>query len=197
MIARLDGTIKEILDQSLVLATGSICFEIYVPYTHRFTKNTDTQLYIYVHWNQEQGPTLFGFDKSEEKTIFQTIIGCSGVGPKLALTILEHMDTSSFLQCISEQNSNALSTIPGIGKKKAEQLILYLKDKVAKLIEKGMLHSSSNLSELQQISEVLASLNYSRPEINAALEYVRSTDQPTVSFDLLLRKALSFLSKRS
>ncbi len=196
MIELLHGTIKQIHEQSVTLMSGSIGFELFVANPHNFKPEQTVDLFIHLHWNQEQGPTLYAFRERNEKVIFLTTIACPGVGPKLALAILEHLGANSFVQAIAEENSKVLSSIPGIGKKKAEQLIVQLKDKIAKLIQKGFTVASGNLSQLQEISEVLGSLNYSRTEITTALEQLKKTDRTEVSFDALLRTALSYLSKR-
>ncbi len=86
----------------------------------------------------------------------------------------------------------------GIGAKKAEQIIVQLKHKVAKLVESGVaLGSSETLEKRHEISQVLKSLNYSPQEIRSAMAYVNEKyPQNTVAFDALLRHALAFLSKR-
>ena len=196
MIGWVHGTVKAIHEQSITLIAGPMGFEVFIANPHAYKQNQTIDLYMHLHWNQEQGPTLYGFATKEEKLVFLSIISCSGIGPKLALAILGHCGASSFVQAIAEEEIKTLSAIPGIGKKKAEQLIVNLKHKVAKLLEKGIVLGSSNLSELQQISEVLSSLNYSRSEITATLDYLKKTDNTTITFDLMLRNALSFLSKR-
>ena len=197
MIGWIQGTVKTLHEQSIILITGPIGLEIFVANPTAYQANQTVELYLHLHWNQEQGPTLYGFENREEKLVFLSIISCSGIGPKLALAILGHGGASSFVQAITNENISFLTSIPGIGKKKAEQLIVQIKHKVAKLLEKGIVLGNSNLSELQQISEVLSSLHYSRTEITAALEYLKSGHAENISFDLMIRKALSFLAKRA
>jgi len=196
MIEQLHGTVQQVNEQSITLMCGPIGFELFIANPNNFILKKTIELFIHLHWNQDQGPTLYGFRTRDEKTIFCAIIACPGVGPKLAVAILEHCGAQSFMQAIAEENANALSNIPGIGKKKAEQLIVQLKHKVAKLIEKGITVASGNLSQLQEVSEVLNSLNYSRTEINSTLEHLKKTDRTNVAFDALLRNALAYLSKR-
>ncbi len=153
-----------------------------------------------MHWNQEQGPSLFGFLSELEKTVFLLIISCSGIGPKIALAALGELTPAQFLQAIQEGNTKALSSVSGIGAKKAEQMILNLKDKVTKLIQtQGIIGTSDETNALAQwsnVTQVLQSLNYSKGEIEAAMRYIgKECAGRSLPFDELLRKALSFLSK--
>ena len=197
MIGFSKGTIKHAQEDSLLIMTESIGYEVFVPNATGYTLNSAIELFIHSHWNQEQGPSLFGFAQREEKSVFQLALKCPGVGPRLALTIIESIGASAFIQAIASEDIGVLSSISGIGKKKAEQLIVQLKHQVAKLIEKGVTFQATSLAELQKVSEVLSSLNYSRPEINHALDRLKKEEISNISFDVLLRKALSFLSKRA
>lgn len=182
--------------------SGSLGYAIYVPQPHFFAQGSEVVVYTYMHWNQEQGPSLFGFLSELEKTVFLLIISCSGIGPKIALAVLSELAPVQFLQAVQEGNVKALSAVSGIGPKKAEQIILYLKDKVAKLIQNqnlaGMAGGESQvLAEWSNISQVLQSLNYSKGEIEAAMRHVgKEGAGKQLLFEELLRKALSFLSKK-
>jgi Holliday junction DNA helicase RuvA len=197
VIGFIKGNIKHIQDDVLLLMTESIGYEVFVPNALSYKINSSIELFIHAHWNQEQGPSLYGFAQREDKKVFQLALKCPGIGPRIALGIIESLGASSFIQAIAAEDIVALSSISGIGKKKAEQLIVQLKHQVAKLIEKGMTFQASNLIELQKVSEVLSSLNYSRTEINSALDRLKKEELENISFDVLLRKALSYLSKRA
>lgn len=199
MINTLSGTIKDISDNTLTLEAGSIGFAIQVPQTSLFGIGQPAHLLIHMHWNQENGPALFGFNSSLEKTVFLLITSCSGVGPKLGMAILAQLGASEFLEAVQSANEGALSAVSGIGAKKAEQIIVHLKHKVAKLVESGIsLGGSATLEQRHNISQVLKSLNYSRQEISAAMNYLNdSYPSNSVAFDQLMRHALSFLAKRT
>ncbi len=181
--------------------TGCVGYAVQVPQPHLFSQGSDVLVYTYMHWNQENGPSLFGFLSELEKTVFLLIISCSGVGPKIALALLSELTPVQFLQAVQEGNTKALSAVTGIGAKKAEQIILSLKDKVIKLIQNqpalGAEGENAALAEWNKISQVLQSLNYTKGEIEAALRYVSSECAGKhISFEELLRKSLSFLSKK-
>lgn len=198
MIGFIQGTVKNVHEDALLILAGSLGYEVFVPNAQSYSLDTSVEFYIYSHWNQEQGQSLFGFSKHTDKMVFQLALKCPGVGPRLALCILETIGAGAFLQALAAEDSTVLSSISGIGKKKAEQLIVQLKHHVTKLIEKGVtIDEAGGFAQFQQLSEVLSSLNYSRPEINHALDRLKKEELQTPSFDILLRKALSYLSKRA
>jgi holliday junction DNA helicase RuvA len=182
---------------TVVCAIEGVCYEISVPSINAFSNQQKGTIYTYMHYNQEQGPSLYGFSSKFEKTMFLSIISCSGIGPKLALTMLEHMAAQDLINIIMSHDQKALSSIPGIGAKKAEQLIVSLKHKFEKLLATGITveNPSTNLKVWQELSQALVSLNYSRNEVARALSFVKESDEKTAQFDQLLRKALSYLSK--
>ncbi len=200
MFAHLSGTITALSSQLIVVDVNSIGFAVQVPRETSFTLEQKVHLYTHLHWNQEQGPSLFGFATEAERTVFLLLISCSGVGPKLALAVLADLGVSPFLEAVQAGNESALSSVSGIGEKKAEQIIVQLKHKVAKLLASGAATSfeGAKIDERwHEVSQVLQTLNYSRQEISAAMNYVRETcagkQEP---FDQMMRHALSFLSKK-
>lgn len=200
MIDLIKGSVTSHYPQIIALAVSdSLHFSVTVPDEAKFPLSQQVTLYIYFHWHQENGPALYGFASPLDRQVFQLIISCSGIGPKIGMAILHHMSASSFVAAIAEENVQALSAVQGIGKKKAETIILYLKDKAFKLLETGTINTqeSGNAQHLQEVSQTLASLNYSKPEISSALDYVKKLDEyKSLAFDGLLRKALVYLSKQ-
>lgn len=198
MIAQLKGIIRSKKSHSIVLEVNDIGFDLVVPNTSLFSIGTVTTLATVFYWNQETGPQLFGFSQESEKALFNLVISCSGCGPKLGLAVVAHIGLAEFIAAVESANIAALSAINGIGKKKAEQLILSLKDKVASLEEYATLSSTIPLlGHIKKMDDVLTSLGYTRQEIMAATEIIRKQDVTEFeNFDLLLRKTLSFLAKK-
>jgi Holliday junction DNA helicase RuvA len=197
MIERLEGIIQAVDEQKVVVSCGPISLCIYHPQGHNKATGSRLSLHIYLAWNQENGPTLYGFDTQLDKTVFSMIIGCSGIGPKIGLAILNKLGAEGFLAAIQSASQDALSSVSGIGAKKAEQIMVSCKHKVQKLIASGVeLTASSQLSHWYDVDQALTSLHYSKPEITRALDYLRSEYAQTEnhSFDYLLRKALSYLA---
>jgi holliday junction DNA helicase RuvA len=197
MINFLKGTVLDYKDQIVTLDVHDVGFQVTTIENTVFSKGEQLALFIYLQWHQENGPVLFGFQTELEKTVFLLIISCSGIGPKIGLAILSAMKPSSFLKVVQLGDEKALSAVNGIGAKKAEQMIVQLRHKVAKLLESGVVvEKDVQFEQWHNISEVLTSLNYSRNEITNALQYIKESSAMQAPFDQLLRKALSFLSKR-
>lgn len=200
MISCITGTVSHIVDNTATIElAGGIGFEVQTPHAARLNHGATTKLYTYLHWHQEQGPSLYGFAEQVDRTLFTLLISCTGVGPKMALTMLKHMSSSELATALYEQDIQKLSSISGIGPKKAEQIAVHLKSKVAKLLESGtLIGNSAGMAHLTSVSQALIALNYSRTEISQALNYVQEQGvQNELTFDTALRKALAFLSKRA
>ena len=197
MINYLTGSIKEIHSQFIVVDIGNVGLAVAVPNAQVFKSGNKVTLYTHLHWNQEQGPSLYGFNSALEKAVFLLVISCSGIGPKIALAVLADLGATKFLQAVQTGNDSMLSKVTGIGAKKAEQIAVQLKHKVAKLIESGIdLGDVKDLTQWHEVVQVLESLHYSRMEVNRAMDHLKKLeDTSSVSFDMLLRKALTFLSK--
>lgn len=199
MFDYLVGKITEIGEKKVTLLVNGFAFLLKTPQTANFKKVEDNQkIFTYMHWNQEKGPSLFGFKEEMERTLFLLIIECSKIGPSIALSILSQMTTEQFIEIITTQNEKGLSSVNGIGPKKAEQIIVQLKHKISKLISTGKLAPSGDqqdFTQWQNINEVLTSLNYSKPEISKAIKYLMEKHSgQTPALDKLIRSALSFLS---
>lgn len=198
MINSFSGVIKEVNESQVTIDVGGVGYGVQVPRAS-FTIGQKVDLLVHMHWNQENGPSLFGFNNALEKTVFLMITSCSGLGPKLAMAVLAQLGAAEFLEAVQSASEDALSNVSGIGAKKAEQIIVQLKHKVTKLVESGAnLGTSVTLEKRHEISQVLKSLNYSRPEITAAMSYLNEQyPSNTVAFDQLVRHALAYLAKRT
>lgn len=200
MINRMTGTVLEINDTGLILDVHGIGFAIQMPNNAYGIKNESISLHIHMHWNQEQGPSLFGFTQELEKTVFLMIISCSGLGPKIALAIIAHFGAANFLHTIQSGNEKALSEVSGIGPKKAEQIIVQLRHKVSRLIDSGaaIVAEDSSIQHLSTVTQVLSSLNYTQAEIARAMRHLSETQQNNnLPVDHMIRSALSYLTKKT
>jgi len=199
MIATIFGIITTIEEQNLIIEQAGIGFEIFVTNAQNFKLQQQVTLQTYFHWNQENGPTLYGFHSTLEKTTFLLIISCSGIGPKIGLTILNQLEPAIFLQAILEENIKTLSSISGIGAKKAEQICVTLKHKVAKLLKNQphVISSSSSLGVWKDLIDTLTSLSYSPTEIKSVMNFLKENNlDSTTPLNQLLRKSLTFLAKK-
>jgi Holliday junction DNA helicase RuvA len=197
MIHAISGILKNSIDNLLIIDVSGIGYGVQVPKPQLFQVDQKINLLIHTHFNSEQGPSLFGFQSILEKTIFLMIIDCSGVGPRLGMAILAQMSPQEFIEAIQSANEKALSSISGIGAKKAEHIIVHLKHKVAKLIDSGIeINTMPALEKRHEISQVLKSLNYSKMEIALAMSYINEKYPGNIAFDQLMRHALAYLAKQ-
>lgn len=198
MITTINGTVKAVKEQSIVVDVGAFALQVAVPQESFFDVGKSVSLATYMHWNQEQGPSLYGFNSELEKSVFLITIDCSGVGPKIGLSVLASLGAERFIEIVQTGDEKALSKVSGIGPKKAEQMIVNLKHKVAKLLDSGIkITGSAQITHWQNIQEVLESLNYSRTEITVVMKQLReSCPDVQLPFDQLIRRALGYLAKK-
>lgn len=199
MINFLKGTVFTSNEQSITLMLNQIGigFEIFITKKVQVSIGKEISLFIYSHWNQEHGPTLYGFLNENEKKIFELILSCSGIGPKIGLALLSQIEPQEFIRSITDQDVKLLSSVNGIGTKKAEQIIMQLKHKISSFLDTGFCQDSESYKHLKSVNEVLTSLNYSRSEIVTTIEHLKNNcSLENYTFDQLLRQALSILSKK-
>ncbi len=168
MISFLIGTIEEKLENSVVINCNGIGYEVL---TSTATLSTlplageDCKIYTYMQV-REDGISLFGFTTIDERELFYKLISVSGVGPRMAVTILSGMNISDLIVSILKEDTIALSRIKGLGKKTAERICLELKDKLTPvgdvLIEQNVVSVDENV--LNDACEALISLGLSKNE---------------------------------
>lgn len=132
MIAQVAGTLAARDGETLVVQTdGGVGYAVTVPHGAlerlpgmgaRVTLFTELVV-------REDGWSLYGFDRALDRVVFQRLLGASGFGPRLALALISSLGAERTVQAVKQNNLGALSTVPGIGKKKAERLVLELRDK--------------------------------------------------------------------
>lgn len=175
MIVLLEGELRATGPDSVVLCASGVGFRVYVPLSTRGKLpeiGRSCRLHTRMVW-REDGPVLYGFATAAEADVFDLITKVSGVGPKLALSVLSTTSPRSVLEALALQDSEALRRIPGIGRRIAERLVLELKDKVSigpdfTLGPPGPGEQAQD--PLSQAVQGLQSLGYSRAESLAAIE---------------------------
>lgn len=198
MISQLTGSVISRGSQTVVINLGFVALDIAVPDATKLCLGESISLHIHMHWNQEQGPTLFGFVSRADRELFNIVLDCSGVGPKLALNVVAELGADQFVHAIKSGNAAALCAVSGIGQKKAEQMLFHLKTKVDILLEHvDATHPDGSITPMiHDITQALKALNYSRTEIQHAITHIKSDiGHHPVVFDQLFRKALLFLTR--
>src|SRR5918997_4934414 len=133
MIAGLRGRLARKTSDSLLIDVGGVIYRVGTSATTlRDVGDSEADVTVRTHlFVREDQLTLYGFASDDELRLFETLIGVSGVGPRLACAILSHMETERLHEAIAAENADYLATVPGVGKKTAARLILELRGKVA------------------------------------------------------------------
>ena len=167
MIASLKGALESLGGDWAIINVGGIGFQVYMP-TSTLSKlgaiGEEVKLYTHLYL-REDNATLYGFSSAEELGLFQTLIGVSGLGPRLALAMLSAMDAEKLTMAIATGSADLLTAIPGIGKKMASRLILELKEKIGA----GWITTPAVAQENADVLTALVSLGYSIAEANRAV----------------------------
>lgn len=135
MIAHLNGTLLAKQATTVILDVGGIGYEVTIPLSTFYDledAGANVQLRIYTHV-REDALQLYGFKTARERELFMRLISVSGIGPKLGITMLSGMSADEIIASIRSNNLARLTSIPGVGKKTAERLVIELRDKIASL----------------------------------------------------------------
>ncbi len=180
MIARITGTIVDTTERAVVLETAGIGYLIFTPFP---PAELGTVITLHTHMViRDDAQELYGFITVAEKTLFSTLIGVSGVGPKTALQMLTLYTLPDLVRAIKDGDSKAISMVPGIGKKTAEKVVIDLKDKM-----EGFTAAENGVSS--DLLEALISLGYKEQAIRVVVSNVDGslplTKQITIALQLL------------
>ena len=132
MIAHLRGVLLEKRPNQAVIEAGGVGYDVTIPvstYTALPEAGAEARLRIHTHV-REDAIQLFGFSSIEERALFEKLIGVSGIGPKLAITVLSGIQATDLVRIIRTSDVTSLVRVPGIGKKTAERIVLELHDKL-------------------------------------------------------------------
>ncbi len=205
MIAYLAGKILEKEANSVIIDVGGIGYEATIPLSTFYElgeigEAVALRIFTYV---REDTLQLFGFKTLQERELFLKLITVSGIGPKAGISMLSGMNADEIIAAIRTDNLARLTSIPGIGKKTAERLVIELRDKVATLASISSTstsvssdgQSSASTNEIfDDAISALVNLGYQR---NAAEKAVKKAvqDGTEMSVQKLLRKSLQLLAK--
>ncbi len=197
MIAWLKGTLRNKAADRVVVDVGGVGYEVLIPFSTYYDLGDPgdlIDLHIYTHV-REDVLLLYGFLTSLEKRVFTLLIQVSGVGPRLAVTALSGLPVDELIRAVSQGDIVRLSSIPGIGKKTAERIILELKEKARKLASAEELPESAALPSPvnEDVVSALVNLGYARNVAEKAVGRVLGQGD-TRRFEDLLRKSLKQIS---
>ena len=195
MIGSLIGLIKEKTPSSILLEVNGIGYEIAVPLSTSFQlPNVGESAYLLTHLVvREDQHSLYGFATDEERKLFRALIKISGVGAKLAITILSGTNVNGFIQSVVNEDIDALVHLPGIGKKTAERLVVEMKDKVSEISsDENSLSQSNENSAVAEAMNALVNLGYKTKDAKTILDKIESEG---LTVEELIRQALKSLNK--
>src|SRR3982751_2290370 len=202
MIAFLSGKLLDKQANTVIIDVGGVGYEVSIPLSTFFElgdAGTDVQLRIYTHV-REDAIQLFGFKTEREREIYLKLISVQGIGAKSGITLLSGMSADEIISAIRSNNLVKLTSIPGVGKKTAERLVIELRDKVdavsaasadGKAIAVG---GSSEDSVFDDALSALVNLGYQRNAAEKALKQAMQ-DGGEDSVQKLLRRGLQILAK--
>jgi len=193
MIGHIKGFIVNKKPTQVLIDCNGVGYEVDVPMSTFYDlPPVGEQVTLLTHLIvREDAHLLFGFATSEEREVFRQLIKVNGVGAKVALSILSGISLHELVDAIMNQNSNLLVSIPGIGNKTAERLVLELKGKFANIIDDKSIQNTS--SKTNDIQNALISLGYSTKEAISAVKNLPSD----ISINDGIKDALKFLSRKN
>ena len=170
MIGRIRGTLAEKQPPEILVDVAGVGYEIHMPMTSFYQlPAVGEEVVVYTHFVvREDAQLLFGFADKMERGLFRELIKANGVGPKLGLTILSGMSATQFLASVQNEDVSALVSLPGIGKKTAERLVVELKDRLAKFGKTQSIVVPPPSSDLLAGNTIVA-VNDAREEAQSAL----------------------------
>lgn len=195
MIAQVRGVIAEKTgDTVTVMTSGGVGYDVAVP-VGTLERLPDAGAEIQLHTVlvvKEDGWALFGFDRPLDKAVFERTLTASGVGPRLALALLSALGSDRVVRAVREGDLAALCTVSGVGKKKAERMILELKDRMGDLDLTGEREAASAAGA--QAVNALVNLGYGHVEADDAVRAVLAAEPGAPASDVI-RAALQQLAR--
>lgn len=184
MIATLEGTVAHKDTDHLVVLVGGVGIEVVAPYT-TIEKINSSQVFLYTRLVvREDSLTLYGFSSEAERELFDVFIKISGVGPKLAITMLGVLSADSIRSAVMSERPEILTRVPGIGKKTAQKITFELRGKFPDGLEALPADGFSSISA--EVMDALTALGYSVIEAQSALQTLPADAPESVEERVLL-----------
>lgn len=198
MIALIRGTLAYKSIDHVIIDVGGVGYRLFISLStfYSLPETGDVSFFTHTHV-REDALLLYGFLSLEEKNLFVTLIGISGIGPKVAINILSHIPAGDLKRAIATGDIKRLTGLPGIGKKTAERLVLELKDKVGPIEDlSGEIDSSSATGVpagdlINDVISALVNLGYKENHARKVLENMELA--PDLSMEEALKGALKVL----
>jgi holliday junction DNA helicase RuvA len=171
MIATLRGEITQIESISVVVETGGVGLRVFIPNPLKERLQTGEAIFLFTHMVvREDDWKLYGFETQADRELFTTLLGVDGVGPRTALAVLSTLNLDTVQRAVFGDDPDLLSRVPGVGKKTAQKMILYLHDRLKPVsgLEQIAVMSDSDA----EVLAALTALGYSVVEAQTAIQSI-------------------------
>lgn len=200
MIAHLRGRLLAKHPNQAIVDVGGVGYEVTITvptFSELAEAGQEVALHIHTHVREDQ-IALFGFLRVEEKRLFEKLITVSGIGPKLAVTVLSGMPVGELIGAIRGGDVTRLTKVPGIGKKTAERMVLELREKL-EVLGAAATATPAMTPMAEDVLSALLNLGYQRPLAEKAAEKAASDARAQAgepkTFDQIFREALRLLTR--
>jgi len=192
MIASVLGEVLAHGPDSVVIRVGGVGLQVFVPAVTREGARRGEHLSLFTHLIvREDNLSLYGFEQEDEREFFRLLLGVNGVGPRLALSIISTMAVDTIRRAVLNEQADLFGRVPGVGKKTAQKIVLYLQGKVG--TGAGILEGMPMMLDIDaEVMDALTALGYSVVEAQAALQAI-PRDAPA-DVEERLRMALQYFS---
>lgn len=197
MIAHLSGTLLDKQLQRLVVDVGGVGYDVQVPLsTYYAVGDVGAPVALRIHTHvREDALQLFGFATPLEQALFERLIAVSGIGPRVALAVLSGIEPESLVRAIRDADLARLTSIPGVGKKTAERLVVEMRDRLPKIAEPPASDAPNAVDDVRSdVLSALANLGYQRAAAERGLDRVLATSDSR-DFEDVLRAILKDLAR--
>lgn len=195
MIAHLSGTILDKQLQRLTIDVGGVGYDVHVPLSTSYgVGDIGARVSLRIHTHvSDDAIRLFGFGTALEQQLFERLISISGIGPKLALSVLSGIEPADLVRAIRGSDFGRLTSIPGVGRKTAERIVIELKDRVNKLTTDAADITAAPGDDVREdLLSALGNLGYQRAAAEKAVDRALGHVE-TREFEPLLREVLKAL----
>lgn len=171
MIATLRGEISQVEDTAIIVEVGGVGLRVFVPAPLRGRVKAGDAAFLYTHLVvREDALTLYGFESQADRDLFNILLGVDGVGPKVALSVLSSLTPDAVQRAVFADEGELLSRVPGVGKKTAQKMALYLKDKLKPMDALAQIAAMSDKDS--EVLAALTALGYSVIEAQTAIQSI-------------------------
>ncbi len=193
MFDYIKGEIDQLTPTNVIIESGGIGYLMHISLNSYAQLNEKTNAKVFIHQViREDAHLLYGFFSKEEREIFRLLISVSGIGPNTARMILSALSPMETIEAITTGNVMVLKSVKGIGAKTAQRVIVDLRDKVGKTVEKDEIFDVSSNRIKEESLSALATLGFSKSSVIKIVESIISKN-PEISVEQLLREALGKL----